>query len=156
MMNSKPIERQPEAGKASNVDTTLSLGVPEEVEHTRPLISLSPHEAALLKALPDGAAMLISHHGPAAGSRFLLDTDRITVGRSESADIFLDDFTVSRKHAIFESIADGGFRVRDVGSLNGTYLNRERIDEAVLSAGDEVQIGKFRLTYHTRDDGASA
>jgi pSer/pThr/pTyr-binding forkhead associated (FHA) protein len=69
-------------------------------------------------------------------------------GRHPDSDIFLDDITVSRRHAEFAR-ADGGYQLRDVGSLNGTYLNRERIDDATLANGDEVQIGKFKLVFLT-------
>ena len=85
--------------------------------------------------------------GPNSGSRFLLDSDVTTAGRHPASDIFLDDVTVSRRHAEFLRAGDG-FSVRDVGSLNGSYVNRERIDEAALSGGDEVQIGKYRLVYY--------
>jgi hypothetical protein len=96
--------------------------------------------------LPRGSGLLVVKRGPNAGSRFLLDKDLTTAGRHPESDIFLDDVTVSRRHAEF--VRDGDqFSVRDVGSLNGTYLDRERIDEARLSNGDEVQIGKFRLVY---------
>ncbi len=101
-----------------------------------------------LETLPSGSALLVVRRGPNAGSRFLLDKDVTTVGRHPESDIFLDDVTVSRRHAEFHR-RDSGFVVRDVGSLNGTYLNRERIDEAALGSGDEVQIGKFRLVYLT-------
>ena len=99
-------------------------------------------------ALPRGTGLLVVKRGPNAGSRFLLDKDVTTAGRHPESDIFLDDVTVSRRHAEFVR-ADDTFSVRDVGSLNGTYLNRERIDDAPLSNGDEVQIGKFRLVYFT-------
>ena len=93
--------------------------------------------------------------GPNAGSRFLLDGDVTTAGRHPDSDIFLDDVTVSRRHAEFHR--EGvGFSVRDVGSLNGTYLNRERIDSAALTGGDEVQIGKFRLVFLTGGAGSAA
>jgi pSer/pThr/pTyr-binding forkhead associated (FHA) protein len=84
--------------------------------------------------------------GPNSGSRFLLDKDVTTAGRHPESDIFLDDVTVSRRHAEFHRATEA-FTVRDVGSLNGTYLNRERIDEAALANGDEVQIGKYRLVF---------
>ena len=100
------------------------------------------------EALPAGSALLVVKRGPNAGSRFLLDKDVTTTGRHPESDIFLDDVTVSRRHAEFHR-QDGEFVVRDVGSLNGTYLNRERIDEAQLANGDEVQIGKFRLVFLT-------
>ena len=86
--------------------------------------------------------------GPNAGSRFLLDQDVTTAGRHPDSDIFLDDVTVSRRHAEFRR-EGSGYAVHDVGSLNGTYVNRERVDAAPLSGGDEVQIGKFRLVYLT-------
>ncbi len=98
-------------------------------------------------ALPPGSALLIVQRGPNAGARFLLDADRTTAGRAADSDIFLDDVTVSRRHAEFARLGSG-FRVVDVGSLNGTYVNRGRIETALLATGDEVQIGKYRLVYH--------
>ena len=92
--------------------------------------------------------------GPQSGSRFLLDADATTAGRHPDSDIFLDDVTVSRRHADFHRVDDGTFRVKDAGSLNGTYVNRERIEEAVLSGGDEVQIGKYRLVFFASAPGA--
>src|SRR5215831_7750513 len=100
----------------------------------------------LAEALPLGSALLVVKRGPNAGSRFLLDTDLTTAGRHPESDIFLDDVTVSRRHAEFYR-HPRGFTVRDVGSLNGTYVNRERIEEADLNDGDEVQVGKFRLMF---------
>jgi hypothetical protein len=97
-------------------------------------------------ALPPGSALLVVKRGPNAGSRFLLDQDVTTAGRHPDSDIFLDDVTVSRRHAEFRR-EGAGFIVQDVGSLNGTYVNRQRIDVAALSGGDEVQVGKFRLLY---------
>ncbi|MGH8889520.1 MAG: FHA domain-containing protein [Acidothermaceae bacterium] len=99
-----------------------------------------------VEALPPGSGLLVVRRGPNAGSRFLLDADVTTAGRHPESDIFLDDVTVSRRHAEFRK-GDDGFAVRDVGSLNGTYVNRERIDETTLQGGDEVQIGKFRLVF---------
>ena len=96
--------------------------------------------------LPPGTALLVVRRGPNAGSRFLLDADVTTAGRHPDSDIFLDDVTVSRRHAEFVREGDG-FALRDVGSLNGTYLNRERIEHATLAGGDEVQIGKYRLVF---------
>jgi pSer/pThr/pTyr-binding forkhead associated (FHA) protein len=105
-------------------------------------------DQAAIEGLPPGAGLLVVRRGPTAGSRFLLDADVTTAGRHPESDIFLDDVTVSRRHAEFRRGADG-FSVRDVGSLNGTYVDRERIDEVNLSGGDEVQIGKFRLVFLT-------
>jgi pSer/pThr/pTyr-binding forkhead associated (FHA) protein len=104
-------------------------------------------------ALPAGSALLIVTHGPNAGSRFLLDQAVTTAGRHPESDIFLDDVTVSRRHAELKGDETGRFRVADVGSLNGTYLNRQRIDEGPLSSGDEVQIGKFRLLFLVAEQG---
>ncbi|PRY33784.1 MULTISPECIES: glycogen accumulation regulator GarA [Umezawaea] len=99
-------------------------------------------------ALPAGSALLVVKRGPNAGSRFLLDRDTTSAGRHPDSDIFLDDVTVSRRHAEFRR-EGGEFVVIDVGSLNGTYVNREPVDQAVLANGDEVQIGKFRLVFLT-------
>ncbi len=92
------------------------------------------------------SAMVVVKRGPNAGSKFSLDQDVTRAGRHPDSDIFLDDITVSRRHA---EIVRGpaSYTVRDVGSLNGTYLNRERIDEARLANGDELQIGKFKLVF---------
>jgi pSer/pThr/pTyr-binding forkhead associated (FHA) protein len=115
--------------------------------------STEAHQRAI-DALTPGSALLVVKRGPNAGSRFLLDQDVTTAGRHPDSDIFLDDVTVSRRHVEFRR--DGsGFAVYDVGSLNGTYVNRERIDSASLSGGDEVQIGKFRLVYLTAAGGPS-
>lgn len=109
--------------------------------------------------LPVGAALLVVKRGPNAGSRFLLDQPTTSAGRHPDSDIFLDDVTVSRRHAEFR-VDDGNFQVVDVGSLNGTYVNREPVDAAALANGDEVQIGKFRLVFLTgpktaEDDGVA-
>ncbi|MBB1242555.1 FHA domain-containing protein [Streptomyces durbertensis] len=110
---------------------------------------LSPEALAAVEALPAGSALLIVRRGPNSGSRFLLDSELTTAGRHPQSDIFLDDFTVSRRHVEFRRGPDGVFTVADVGSLNGTYVNREPIDQVVLNNGDEVQIGKFRLVFFT-------
>ena len=99
--------------------------------------------------VPAGVGFLVVKRGPNVGSRFALDKDVVQAGRHPDSDIFLDDVTVSRRHAEITRGAEG-YVVRDVGSLNGTYLNRERIDdEAPLSNGDELQIGKFKLVFYT-------
>ncbi|MGA9748460.1 MAG: FHA domain-containing protein, partial [Nocardioides sp.] len=85
----------------------------------------------------------------------LLDTDVVAAGRHPDSEIFLDDVTVSRRHAEFRR-GPGGFAVADVGSLNGTYVNRDRIDEVALQGGDEVQIGKYRLVYFASHAGAGS
>lgn len=101
-----------------------------------------------VEGLPAGSALLVVKRGPNAGSRFLLDQPVTTAGRHPDSDIFLDDVTVSRRHAEFRMEGDK-FEVVDVGSLNGTYVNREPKNSAHLSNGDEVQIGKFRLVFLT-------
>lgn len=108
---------------------------------------LSRQDQAMVDALRPGTALLVVLRGPNTGARFLLDDDEVSSGRHPESDIFLDDVTVSRKHVIFGRV-EGGYSVKDVGSLNGTYVNRNLIDEVRLSTGDEVQIGKFRLVYY--------
>ena len=100
-----------------------------------------------LDELPGSIGMLVVKRGPNAGSKFVLDSDVTKAGRHPDSEIFLDDITVSRRHA--EIVRnDGGYDLKDVGSLNGTYLNRERIEGAVpLRNGDELQIGKFKLVF---------
>lgn len=141
-------QRDPSEGRWTAAETTISFGegLTGPVEHDAPA-GLSPEEHAAVAALPPTSALLIVQRGPSAGARFLLDADRTVAGRSPDADIFLDDVTVSRKHVEFVREGDG-FVVRDVGSLNGTYVNRDRIERATLRANDEVQIGKFRMTFH--------
>ena len=143
-----------EGGTAAGVDTTstISLSALEgALESSGDGESATPDQAepsGPVEGLPPGSALLVVKRGPNAGSRFLLDADVTTAGRHPESDIFLDDVTVSRRHAEFAR-EGGTFVVRDVGSLNGTYLNRERIDAAGLAGGDEVQIGKYRLMFLT-------
>ena len=102
---------------------------------------------AVIEALLPGTALLVVQQGPSAGARFLLDADTTTVGRNPDNEIFLDDITVSRHHARFVR-NEAGFAVEDVGSLNGTYVNRSAVERVTLAGGDEVQIGKFRMVFH--------
>jgi pSer/pThr/pTyr-binding forkhead associated (FHA) protein len=96
--------------------------------------------------LAEGTGVLVVKRGPDVGAKYVLDHDVTHVGRHPDSDIFLDDITVSRRHAeIFRT--GSGYTVKDVGSLNGTYVNRERIDETLLASGDEVQVGKFKLLF---------
>ena len=106
-----------------------------------------PEELPLGSDLEPGQALLVVQRGPNAGSKYLIDKDVTTAGRHPESDIFLDDVTVSRQHAEFRR-DDGRFFVRDAGSLNGTYVNRQRVDETQLANGDELQIGKFRLVFY--------
>ncbi|MCW2600657.1 MAG: domain containing protein [Frankiales bacterium] len=148
-----PVGRPGEdSGSSTGVETTSTIslsaleGALDGADGAEALETAEPEGAGALEALPPGSALLVVKRGPNAGSRFLLDADVTTAGRHPESDIFLDDVTVSRRHAEFAREA-GGFVLRDVGSLNGTYLNRERIDAAGLAGGDEVQIGKYRLVF---------
>jgi len=133
----------------SETTATITFGGPStpaaDTEH-REASSLNDSDAAAVDALPPGSALLVVQRGPSAGSRFLLDTEVVSAGRHPESEIFLDDVTVSRRHAEFRRTSEG-YQVADVGSLNGTYVNRDRIDEVALQGGDEVQIGKYRLVY---------
>ncbi|ADD43399.1 oxoglutarate dehydrogenase inhibitor Odhl [Stackebrandtia nassauensis] len=123
--------------------STMNLGALDEALDTS---APEVNAGRLSDSLPPGTALLLVRRGPNAGARFLLDLDVTTSGRHPDSDIFLDDVTVSRRHAEFHR--DGAtFTVRDVGSLNGTYVNRERVETATLGNGDEVQVGKFRLVF---------
>jgi pSer/pThr/pTyr-binding forkhead associated (FHA) protein len=102
--------------------------------------------AVTLVEVPHGSGVLVVKRGPNLGGRYLLEQGVTKAGRHPESDIFLDDITVSRRHVEI-SHRGGEFVLRDVGSLNGTYVNRERIDEVTLAPGDEVQIGKFKLVY---------
>lgn len=121
-------------------ESTLSLS-PIEVEDEGAVEFPFPDEE-----LQPGQALLLVKHGPNAGSTFLIEADVTTVGRNPDNDVFLDDVTVSRKHA--EILRRGSeFFVKDVGSLNGTYVGGERVDESKLATRDEVQVGKFKLVF---------
>jgi pSer/pThr/pTyr-binding forkhead associated (FHA) protein len=96
--------------------------------------------------LQPGQALLLVKRGPNAGSTFLLENEQTTTGRRPESDVFLDDVTVSRSHARIERRGDSFF-VQDDGSLNGTYVNGERVEETKLASGDEIQIGMFKLVF---------
>jgi hypothetical protein len=135
------------SGGSGAIDATGILSTSRPAGDGDGEFSAEAHQGAV-DALSPGSALLVVKRGPNAGSRFLLDQDVTTAGRHQDSDIFLDDVTVSRRHAEFRR-EGSGFTVHDVGSLNGTYVNRERIDAVALAGGDEVQIGKFRLIYLT-------
>jgi pSer/pThr/pTyr-binding forkhead associated (FHA) protein len=130
-----------ECGHPLQEDVTVTLPPVEAEEEVHDEFPF-PHDE-----LEAGQALLLVKRGPNAGSTFLLDQDATTVGRSTEGDVFLDDVTVSRKHAIFERRTGGAWFVRDVGSLNGTYVNGEQVDETKLASGDEVQIGRFKVAF---------
>lgn len=128
---------------------TTNIALPSMNKATEPSViyTLSEDEKNAVRALPSGSALLIAHSGPNKGARFLLDTDESIAGRHPNADIFLDDVTVSRRHAKFTRHGES-FLLSDIGSLNGTYINGDRIDEIQLNSGVQVQIGKFRLNFY--------
>ena len=136
---------------SSGETSTISISGIDPPDPRDKAEALSAADQAAVEALPAGSALLVVRRGPNSGSRFLLDSDVTTVGRHPGSDMFLDDVTVSRRHAEFRR-GETGFAVRDVGSLNGTYVNRARIDDAELAGGDEVQIGKYRLIFYP-DEG---
>lgn len=126
-------------------------------ESTVTLVGLGTVEEAVadLGEVPDlekGQGLLIVVKGPNQGSRFFLDALVTTVGRHPDSDIQLDDVTVSRRHAEVARDPEGSFSIKDVGSLNGTYVNRRRVEERRLSNGDEIQIGRYRLIFVTTGD----
>jgi pSer/pThr/pTyr-binding forkhead associated (FHA) protein len=130
-----------ECGASLQADATLSLTPVEPDDEGHDEFPF-PHDE-----LEPGQSLLLVKRGPNAGSTFLLEAGSTAVGRSTDSAVFLDDITVSRAHATFERRDDGSWFVRDVGSLNGTYVNGEQVDETKLASGDEVQIGKFKLTF---------
>lgn len=135
----------PTAGETTIIGIP-AIHIPVTATGDRPL---TQEDLDTIARLSDGTALLISTRGAVSGSRYLLDEDEVSVGRDPRADILLDDSTVSRAHAVFRRVA-GGFEVSDAGSLNGTYVNRQRVDSALLKNGDEIIIGKFRLVFFTK------
>lgn len=142
------MEKKPEP----DLTTTVHLGAREKIGSSpsnlasENLSKLSDEEKSIVSKLPSGDGMLIVHRGPSKGSRFLL-TDSATIGRSTTSEIFLDDVTVSRKHALITCTDGGTFHLKDLGSLNGTYVNGKATVEVSLSPGDEIQIGKFHMLF---------
>jgi hypothetical protein len=145
----------PEANFCSSCGAVLDTGANTDTTVTlRPVDVLGePGAEEVTVSLPERAdtGLLVVKHGPNAGTRFVLDAPVISVGRHPESGIFLDDITVSRRHAEFRQ-EEGGYTVCDVGSLNGTYVNHERIDRARLASGDEVQVGKFKLVFLAASD----
>ena len=137
-------------------DTTLHLTGEFAAQLAALEGGVTAEELEAIAALPSGSALLIVRRGPNSGARFLLDSNETVAGRHPEADIFLDDVTVSRRHASFTRRGTS-FEVKDLGSLNGTYFDGVRIDSALLNDGAEVQVGKFRLTFYpSRLDVATA
>ena len=110
---------------------------------------LGDDESPLEEVAADGPALVVRSGGGRAGEHFIPQGERTTIGRSPDCDIFLDDVTVSRKHAALTK--DGNaFSIHDEGSLNGTFVNKKRVEGAELDDGDEIQIGKYRLSFITK------
>jgi pSer/pThr/pTyr-binding forkhead associated (FHA) protein len=126
--------------------STITFMAPEMEGELDAEVNVSPEE------LEGGRGVLIVKRGPNAGSKFFLDADVTQVGRHPDSDIFLDDITVSRRHAELRR-GPQEFTLADVGSLNGTYVNRERVEDARLRSGDEIQIGKFKLVFLSGSQG---
>jgi hypothetical protein len=145
----QPVARHEPGERGVTGDTTRTMPA---VSDDRDAESLTVEEEAAVNALPHGSALLIVQRGSNAGSRFLLNTDVVTAGRHQDSDIFLDDISVSRRHATFTRTPEGTL-LKDAGSLNGTYVNRNLVDTCLLRHGDEVQIGKFRLVYFASPQG---
>ncbi|MGQ0824744.1 MAG: FHA domain-containing protein [Actinomycetota bacterium] len=122
-----------------DVTTTMTLSAVEAAESEDEL-------EGYLEGLPAGVGLLVVRHGPDAGASYRLDRDVTTIGRHPDSDIFLDDITVSRRHVQLRR-EHGTYVLEDSGSLNGTYVNRERVDGAALHHGDEVQIGRYRVSF---------
>ena len=145
----------PGSNFCSSCGAALNLSEVEDTTMTHVVTPAEEREREAdddLKVSPDdleaGAAVLVVRKGPNEGSTYVLDAEVTRAGRHPDSDIFLDDITVSRRHAEIVRRADG-FHVVDVGSLNGTYVNRDRVEEAKLGNGDELQIGKFKLVFFT-------
>ncbi|MCP5026321.1 MAG: FHA domain-containing protein [Actinomycetia bacterium] len=138
-----------------------SCGQPLGVRASDETAALEEHELVGLQGAPTrgqrapGRAVLEVSDGPKAGSRFELSDDVTTVGRHPDSRIFLDDITVSRRHVEITS-TDDGCTVRDVGSLNGTYVNLERVEEAELHDGDLLQVGRFKFHFHLESAAAAS
>ena len=151
LVTASPATSAPSSEPSEESTATIAIGLGADKVETSDR-QLNAVDAAAVDALPAGHALLVVQRGPGAGSRFLLDADVVNAGRHPDSEIFLDDVTVSRRHAEFHRAGDT-FTVSDVGSLNGTYVNRDRIDRVQLTDGDEVQIGKYRLVFFSGHAG---
>ncbi len=150
-MNDSKVPKVPKGSTNNDLTSTIHLSALRSVLKPRPLEEiyavLSLEEREIISQLPRYSAMLIVIAGPNKGARFLIDSNETAIGRDGTSEIFLDDVTVSRKHAKITRGIQGEFKVVDLGSLNGSYLNAHQIQESDLAVGDEIQIGKFRLTF---------
>jgi pSer/pThr/pTyr-binding forkhead associated (FHA) protein len=136
--------------RVSGVESTSVLAGLDDTTLTN---ELNTADIAAIEALPAGSALLVVAKGPGSGARFLLKSDRTVAGRHPKSDIFLDDITVSRSHAEFTR-DQGSFVIADLGSLNGTYVNRHQLTQPTgLRTGDEVQIGKYKMVFFLGSSG---
>jgi pSer/pThr/pTyr-binding forkhead associated (FHA) protein len=138
-------ENPPDARFCSRCGTKLANGEAEKTLSFAP-VEVEEEEAAISAELPEEGALLAVQKGPNVGESFTLSKPETSLGRDPQSDIFLNDITVSRKHAII-SLKNGVFFLADAGSLNGTYLNSTRIEVEALKHKDEIQIGKFKLIF---------
>jgi pSer/pThr/pTyr-binding forkhead associated (FHA) protein len=131
-----------------DLTSTLNLrqlrSIPQQSPTNELFNSLNSEQQQVVENLPENEGILLVLKGPGAGARFLLDSNQTKIGRDTNNDIHLDDITVSRSHAMISKV--DGYSIKDLGSLNGTYLNAISVKESSIKAGDEIQIGKYHLT----------
>ena len=136
-----------------DLTSTLNLrqlrSIPQENYSADLFNSLNSEQQEVVRNLPENEGILLVLKGPGAGARYLLDSKQTKIGRDTNNDINLDDITVSRSHAMVSK--GDGYSIKDLGSLNGTYLNAISVKEAVVKAGDEIQVGKYHLTLFVGD-----
>ena len=136
-----------------DLTSTLNLrqlrSIPQENFSADLFNSLNSEQQEVVRNLPENEGILLVLKGPGAGARYLLDSKQTRIGRDTNNDIHLDDITVSRSHAMVSK--GDGYSIKDLGSLNGTYLNAISVKEAVVKAGDEIQVGKYHLTLFVGD-----
>ncbi len=136
-----------------DLTSTLNLrqlrSIPQENYSADLFNSLNSEQQEVVRNLPENEGILLVLKGPGAGARYLLDSKQTKIGRDTNNDIHLDDITVSRSHAMVSK--GDGYSIKDLGSLNGTYLNAISVKEAVVKAGDEIQVGKYHLTLFVGD-----
>ena len=145
-MGHAPENGSHEGSRSPSTNETSAFSAPLLDHVAAHALDLTPEEQEAIDALPSGSALLLVRRGPGLGSRFLLDRDVSVAGRHPNSDIFLDDVTVSRRHSEFRR-TPGGFEMRDLGSLNGTFVEGERHDAVALEDGNEILVGKFHLTF---------
>ncbi len=140
--------QNPEAAKYCEKCGALLIADDQGGEATMAYLLGETEEAPVVRP-GEGMAIIVRSGGGRAGEAYLLEADRLTLGRSPDCDVFLDDVTVSRNHAVLLR-TESGFVIEDQGSLNGTFVNRRRVERSALADGDEVQIGKYKLTFLVR------